>query len=82
MSRHPHTTTLTLLIMAQQFQNKDLEYNCYEVLSKAADLAGWPDVQKADLYAMLAERLDERMTMGQMELVIDRALWDNTNRFA
>ena len=80
MTRHPLTTTITLLIMAEPQTNK-LEENVYKVLSHLIDLAKWSDERRADLYARLAERLKPGMTMLVMERVVEYCLIYNEEWF-
>lgn len=80
MTRHPLTTTITLLIMAEP-QSKRLEDNVYQVLSHLIDLAEWSDERRADLYARLAERLKPDMTMLIMERVVEYCLIRNEEWF-
>lgn len=76
------TTTLTLLLLAAQRVGKDrYEYEVHEVLSHLIDLADWPDVQKADLYALLVERIEANMTMLEIEGHVRDCLRKNDRRF-
>jgi len=77
-NKHPQATTVTLLIAAER-SPQGLEEDAHVVLAEY--FAHWPDEMKADLYARLAECLKPSMTIGQMELLVSRCLWDNQNVF-
>ena len=85
--RHPHTTTVTLLIVAERqrlkykdFDDQDrLEYSVQEVIKKFFD--EWENERMADLYSLIAEKVKATMTMGQMEVTIEAALWANQNHW-
>ena len=82
MSRfHPHATTLTLLLMAQEKFHADLEHAVHDVIDKAMDLAKFPDEQKADLYARIAESVGPGMKMLDMQRAINNALLENAREF-
>lgn len=76
------TTTLTLLLLAAQRVGKDkFEYEVHEVLSHLIDLADWSDEQKADLYALLVERITADMRMTEIEGHVRDCLRKNDRRF-
>lgn len=75
-------TTLTLLLLAAQRVGKEqYEYEVYEVLHHLIDLAGWGDERKADLYAMLVERIRADMTMLEIERHVEDCLRKNQREF-
>ena len=80
--RHPESTTVTLMIVAerQHRYRPSLEESAATVLERY--FQDWADEQKADLYALLAEKVKPNMTIGQMEEVVSRCLWDNQNNWA
>jgi hypothetical protein len=82
LPRHPLAAGLALVIYAENCKDSELEYGVHEVLTRSVDMIGWSDTRKADLYAMLAERLDKGMTFHMFESCINKTLWDNQNRFA
>jgi hypothetical protein len=75
--RHPLTTTLTLLIAANQRKGTDLEFEIHEVIAKLTDLAEWSDEKKADLYARLAEAVKRDDRIIEIERKVSFALWQN-----
>lgn len=80
-TRHPYALTLTLLITAERQQRKyadgTFEDAVYEVLEHAADLAGWSEERRADLYARIAESVTPADTIILMEQKINTCLWKN-----
>lgn len=80
-TRHPYGLTLTLLIIAEKQQRKyadgTFEDAVYEVIDHAADLAGWSDERRADLYARIAESVTAADTLIVMENKINACLWKN-----
>jgi hypothetical protein len=78
---HPHATTLTLLLMAQEKYHSDLEHAVHDVIEKAMDLARFPEEQKADLYARIAEDVAPGMRMLDMQRAINNALLENARAF-
>lgn len=77
---HPETITVTALIFAGKLGGNGLEEAAHEVL--ATFFEDMPDEQKADLYALLAEKLDEDMGVNHAQAVVSRCLWDNQNNWA
>lgn len=75
--RHPMTTTLALLIAANQRKGTDLEFEIHEVIAKLTDLAEWSDEKKADLYARLAESINKEDRIIDIERKVSFALWQN-----
>lgn len=75
--RHSLTTTLTLLIAANQRKGTDLEFEIHEVIAKLTDLAEWADEKKADLYARLAEAVKRDDRISEIERKVSFALWQN-----
>lgn len=76
------TTTLTLLLVAaQRVGREQYEYEVHEVLHKLIDLADWADEQKADLYALLVERIRADMRMTEIEGHVRDCLRKNDRRF-
>ena len=85
MSNPALTTTLTLLLVAEQNRaagdTESFDYAIYDVVNHLVDLAGWSDEKKADLYAMLAECLHDKMRMVEIETHVRRCLIANDRRF-
>lgn len=80
-NKHPQATTVTLLLVAErQRETPGLEEAAYVVLDRY--FADWPDEKKADLYALMAERVKGDMPLGKMEAAVSRCLWDNENGWA
>lgn len=79
--KHPEAVTVTMMLVAARVQpnRPSLEEATADVL--AAYFADWCDEQKADLYALLAEKVQASMTIGQMEQMVSRCLWDNQNEW-
>lgn len=75
--RHPLTTTITLLIAANQRSTNDLEYEIHEVIARLTNIADWPDEKKADLYARLAESVNREDRIIDIERKVSFALWSN-----
>ena len=82
MSRfHPHATTLTLLLMAQENYSADLPHAVHTVIDHAMALAAYPDERKADLFARIAESVGPGMKMLDMQKAIQAALVENERVF-
>lgn len=79
--RHPLTTTLTLLLVAQQRHADRFEDSVADVIEHLVDLSGWPDEKKADLYALLVESVTDDMKLAQVEKAVAAALDTNHKRF-
>lgn len=75
--RHPLTTTIALLLAANQRPADNFEYKIHDIIQHLTDTAGWCDEKKADLYARLAEsvKADDRLT--EIEREVSFALWQN-----
>lgn len=61
----PLALTLSLLIYAErlQWQGGGLEHATFHVLDRAADLAGWSEERRADLFARIVEACPEPAQM-------------------
>lgn len=82
MTRPALTTTLTLLLVAEQRRGPDaFEYAVYEVIERLLDLAAWTDEKKADLYAMLVEGVACDSKLFEIERTVGRCLVANAHRF-
>lgn len=79
---HPQAVTVTMLLVAARIQpnRPSLEEATADVLARYFE--DWAEEQKADLYALMAENVKAEMTMGQMQAVVSRCLWDNQNCWA
>ena len=75
--RHPMSTTLALLIAANQRKGTDLGFEIHEVIARLVDLADWTDEKKADLYARLAESINREDRFVDIERKTSFALWAN-----
>ena len=75
--RHPMSTTLALLIAANQRKGTDLGFEIHEVIARLVDLADWTDEKKADLYARLAESINREDRFVDIERKVSFALWAN-----
>lgn len=77
---HRFTHALALLLEGGNAARTDLEY---EPIADAIEvtLQGYPDEQKADLYARLAESVRPAMGFGALVVAIDKALTDNERTF-
>lgn len=78
-TRHPHALTIALLIVAERQQRRyhhcTFEHEVYEVLDKAADLAGYSENFRADLYSRIVESALPADTMIALEGKVNAALW-------
>jgi hypothetical protein len=75
--RHPLTTTLALLIAANQRKATELEYEIHAVIAGLVDIEEWTDEKKADLYARLAESINKEDRIIDLERKVSFALWQN-----
>ncbi len=67
--RVPLALTLSLLIYAERLSpHGGLEYATYQVLDRAADLEGWSEERRADLYARIVERAPDSVHMKFIDL--------------
>lgn len=78
---HPLKTTLTLLLVAEGQQKHHDSFD--DAVSTVIEslFSEWGDERKADLYALLADRVQHDMPIGKMEEVVQRCLWDNQNHW-
>lgn len=75
-------TTLTLLLVAAQVKGKDAwEYEVHAVIGHLIDLEDWADERKADLYAMMVERIKANDTMLTIENHVEDCLRKNFGRY-
>lgn len=75
-------TTLSLLLVAAQSKGKDAwEYEVHEVIGHLIDLEDWSDEKKADLYALLIERVKANDTMLTIENHVEDCLRKNHGRY-
>jgi len=81
MIYHPMALTVTLLIVAEQKHHTCFEFAIYEVLNQYMAIKGWPDEKKADLYAMMAERIPANMALAPMQAVVDECLRRTEEKF-
>ena len=79
--RHPLTTNLSLLFCAAQRKWSQFEYELHDILNAILADAGWPDEQKADLYATCVETLTIKDTFLEIERKVTHALRVNQLRF-
>lgn len=79
--QHPQAITVTLLLCAERTDRafKGLEEAAHDVLARYFE--DWCDEQKADLYALMAEKVHGNMTIGQMQAAVSDCLWDNQNEW-
>lgn len=75
--RHPLTTTLALLLAANQRNTADFDYAIHDIIAHLTDLAAWSDEKKADLYARLAESVTKDDRLVDIERKVSFALWQN-----
>lgn len=78
-SRHPEAMTVATLVWSGRNQ-PGLEESVAEGI--ALYFEGWPDEQKADLYALMAEKLTEDQPYDVFVGVVSDCLWDNLNHWA
>jgi hypothetical protein len=65
----PLALVLSLLIYAERLRpHGGLEYATYHVLDRAADLEGWSEERRADLYARIVERAPDSTHMQFIDL--------------
>lgn len=65
----PLALTLSLLIYAERLSpHGGLEYATYHVLDRAADLEGWSEERRADLYSRIVERAPDSVHMRFLDL--------------
>lgn len=76
MNRHPLATTLAI-ILANRDDFDELLQASIEMLFDE-----YTDERKADLYAMLAERVTPQATFDALVDTVSRTLWDNENFWA
>jgi hypothetical protein len=78
LTLHPQATQLALSLYARK---------CYPDFSDLihqnidGQFKHYVDEHKADLYALLEESIDATMTLGQITVACDKALWRATNHF-
>jgi DNA-binding protein Fis len=79
---HPEANTVALLLAAERAQitRPTLEEAAHTVLARYFE--DWVEEQKADLYALLAEKVTANMTISQMVRAVSRCMWDNQNHWA
>jgi DNA-binding protein Fis len=79
---HPEAATVTMLLIAERSQitRPTLEEASAVVLERYFE--DWIEEQKADLYALLAEKVEATMTMTRMMQVVSDCLWSNQNHWA
>ncbi len=77
---HRFTHALALLIHGGNDAKVEQDY---EPIADAIDatMKGYPDEQKADLYALLAETVTPGMPFGLLCVVVDAALTNNEKEF-
>jgi hypothetical protein len=81
MKLHPQAIALSLLITSARSTGcPDVEQAAYKCIEVFFD--EWSDDRKADLYALLAERVRPNMTMVDLQATVSRCLWDNENALA
>lgn len=80
--QHPNATTVSLLLIAEGQQRKGgtFEDDIADVL--AAYFREWSDERKADLYALLAEKVKHDDKLADMQKVVSDCLWNNENNWA
>jgi hypothetical protein len=78
---HPMALVIALLIEAEQKQHSCFEFAVYEVLNTYMDICGWPDVQRADLYAQLVEKISPQFGLAVKQNIISDCLWATQRRF-
>lgn len=81
LTYHPHSLTLTLLIISQaqqyKYQTEVSEHPAYEVIERATALAGYTDEAKADLYARMAESVDPKQPLAVVQATVNKCLVEN-----
>lgn len=78
LNLHPEASQLGLSLFSR------LNYPDFDELVQAnieQQFAHYPDEKRADLYALLAERVGNDMTLGQMMKATSDCLHDNDRRF-
>lgn len=81
--RHPLTTTLTLLLVAaQKGTSEDYGYRVAEVIENLMEIGDWSNERKADLYALLADKIKPEDSMYQIERAVTESLASNSKRWA
>lgn len=78
--RHPNTTAMSLLLMSPQARWSD-DFEGEVALVIESLFSEWTDERKADLYALLAEKVTPHMRLIDIEKVVSGALWDNCNNW-
>jgi hypothetical protein len=67
----PLALTLSLLIYAERLSpHGGLEFATYQVLDRAADLEGWSEERRADLYARIVDRAPDSVHMRFADLQV------------
>lgn len=79
--RHPLTTNLALLFCAAQRKWDQFEYELHDILNAILQDTGWPDEQKADLYATIVETVKATDKLTELEAKVAHALKVNARRF-
>jgi hypothetical protein len=81
---HPQALTLSLLIHAEGLRvaGADFEEGIHTVIDKYLTERDFHDERKADLYALLAEKLKPNMLHSQMREVCDACLKLNATHWS
>lgn len=72
-------TSLAVVLWTHKGDSESLPYKVYEVLGEMFE--GWPDDRKADLYALLAEKLSADMTFEDFEHTVGVCMAKNAAHF-
>jgi len=75
MIQHHKALSLTLLILAAKPADADEVTFIADAITQY--LEHWTDERKADLYALLAERVVKQMTFNEMLAAVSHCLWKN-----
>lgn len=81
----PLALTLSLLIYAERLSPPGgLEYATYHVLDRAADLEGWSEERRADLYSRIVEHAPDSVHMKFIDLhaVVTRCVLEHNRSWS
>lgn len=76
----PLATQLTLLLVGFRWNHRELGESIHDAIEQL--FRDWPDEKKADLYARLAERVEDGMGYFNTRAAVLDCLRDNQQEFA
>lgn len=76
----PAATQLTLLLVGFMTNHRELGESIHDAI--ALQFAEWPDEKKADLYARIAERVEDGMSYFSTRAAVLDCIRDNEQEFS